>query len=71
MKQQGMNQMSLISDFTPEQLDMWRAYEEVRAGGEYNMFDHRARIATGLSKAEYTFVMKNFDALKEAANASD
>lgn len=52
--------------FTLEQLANWRAYEEVRLGGEYNMFDPRARASTGLTSEEYSFCMKNFSALKAA-----
>lgn len=28
--------------FTVEQLNKWKAYERVRVGGRYNMFDPRA-----------------------------
>jgi len=53
--------------FTKQQLQDWQDYEEVRSGGRWNMFDPRARKATGLSADEYKFVMKNYVALKEAA----
>lgn len=50
--------------FTHQQIQNWRAYERVRAGGRYNMFDPRARVAAGLDGAEYSYVMKNYSALK-------
>lgn len=52
--------------FTPEQIDDWRRYERVRQGGRYNMYDPRARGATGLDGDEYRFVMKNYSELKAA-----
>jgi len=56
--------------FTQEQLDNWRAYEDVRVGGRYNMFDLRAQKASGLTQREYVFVMEHFNALKQEAGAS-
>jgi hypothetical protein len=53
--------------FTKEQIDNWNAYEDVRLGGLYNMFDSRARMATGLDKTEYFFTMKNFSELRKQA----
>jgi hypothetical protein len=56
--------MSKITKFTHQELENFKAYEEVRAGGAYNMFDPRARQLTGLSRADYGFVMDNYSALK-------
>lgn len=53
--------------FTQDQIQNWRDYEEVRLGGVYNMYDPRARFATGLSSKEYSFVMDNYSELKEQA----
>lgn len=53
--------------FTPEQITHWKRYEKVRRSGRWNMFDPRARQATGLSDEEYSFVLENFSELKEAA----
>lgn len=55
--------------FTSDDLQDWRAYERVRKGGRYNMFDPRARRATGLSDERYSFVLRNFSKLKAAAEA--
>jgi len=52
--------------FTADDLDDWKSYERVRKGGRYNMFDPRARRATGLSGERYSFVMKHFSKLKAA-----
>ena len=53
--------------FTKQQVANYRAYEKVRAEGLFNMFDNRARQLTGLSGDAYSFVMQNFEALREFA----
>lgn len=53
--------------FTAKQIDDFHEYEFVRSMGQYNMFDPSARRATGLTSDEYSFVMKNYSKLKEAA----
>lgn len=57
--------------FTEKQLADWLDYEEVRSGGCYNMFDPRARQATGLTGDEYSFVMQNYSQLKAVANGKE
>ncbi len=52
--------------FTTEQLADWRKYEKVRLSGRFNMFDPRARRATGLNGERYSFVMENFSELRDA-----
>ena len=54
-------------EFTNQQLQNFKKYVRVQMGGRYNMFDPRARAATGLDKDEYVFVMENYDKLKEAS----
>ena len=54
-------------EFTNQQLQNFKKYVRVQMGGRYNMFDPRARAATGLDKDEYLFVMENYSALKEAS----
>lgn len=56
--------------FTPQQLEDWKAYEEVRSWGTYNMFSAEARHATALTKDAYTFVMKNYTALQDAVQGA-
>ncbi len=56
-----------MKSFTNEQLANWDAYEEIRESGEFNMFDHRAVDATGLTTDEYLFVMKNYSELRKVA----
>ncbi len=60
-----------MKTFTEEQLENWRAYEEVRSEGNWSMWSPQAREATGLSKEDYLYVMKNFSALKEAVEAAN
>ena len=50
--------------FTKEQIIDWKNFERVRSGGRFNMFDPRARVSTGLSPKEYSFVMDNYGELK-------
>jgi len=58
--------MSYTITFTEEQIANWRAYERVRQSGEFNMFDPRARRASGLGEAEYLFSLRNYSALRAA-----
>ena len=44
----------------PTDEEMFRAYEEVRMSGDYNMFDSIARISTGLTEDQYLYVMENY-----------
>lgn len=59
-----------MSQFTERQIQDYVAFDKVRSGGRYNMFDPRARTAAGLSREEMVFVMKNFAALKEVYEAT-
>lgn len=52
--------------FTDEQIENYYIYERIRESGMLNMFDPRARAISGLTKAEYLFVMDNYTALQEA-----
>jgi len=60
-----------MNKFTPQQLSDWQRYENVRAGGRYNMFSPQARAATGLSTERYSFVMDNFEELEKAVESED
>ena len=53
-------------EFNHDDLADWRAYERVRAGGRFNMFDPRARRMSGLSADRYSFVMSNYSKLRDA-----
>lgn len=57
--------------FTKQQLLNFRAYEDVRLDGKFNMFDPRARKASGLQKSEYIFVMAHYADLKKAYEAAE
>lgn len=54
-----------MREFTKEQIDNFRAYEEVRQKSSWNMYSPDAREATGLTRQEYRFTMKNYVSLKE------
>ena len=56
-----------MQKFTPQQIAHWKAFERVRKSGKYNMFDPKARAATGLERDDFLFVMKNFEALAKLA----
>lgn len=47
-----------------QRLDDWMKYEKVRASGKFNMFDPRARQATGLSRERYSYVLWQYETLK-------
>jgi len=46
-------------------------FEEVRKGGEYNMYDPVARYGTGLTEKEWLTIMKDYGKLKEAWSANN
>jgi hypothetical protein len=50
--------------FTAKQLKDFKAYLKVQMGGRWNMFASQAQQATGLTRAEYIFVMENYSELK-------
>jgi hypothetical protein len=52
--------------FTPEEIEDWEFYEEIRASNRFNMFDPAARIASGLTREQFLFCLKHYDALKAA-----
>ena len=43
----------------------FKAYERVRIGGKYNMFDPRAESASRLDTATYLGVLTHYEALME------
>lgn len=61
--------METKNTFTKSQINQFKSYESVRKSGHYNMFDSRARLASGLTKEEYLFVMENYRELKDAADS--
>lgn len=54
--------------FTKKEINNYKSYEIIRKSGAYNMYDYRARLATGLSPVDYRFVMENYIDLKDAAD---
>ena len=53
--------------FTKEQLDWYKAYEQVRQSGEFNMITEagNAMKKAGLDKNQYVFVIEHFSELRE------
>ena len=53
--------------FTDQEIANWKAYESVRASGAFNMFSRDALEASGLSRGDYFFTLKNYNELKSQA----
>jgi hypothetical protein len=53
--------------FTRRQLANWRKYEAVRQSSRWNMWDVAALEESQLSRREYLFCLRNYEALKESA----
>jgi len=51
--------------YTERDIIDWRSYERVRSGGLYNMFDPRAREATGLPSDRYTFILGEYSNIQD------
>ena len=45
--------------------EQFQAYVTVQKTGMYNMFDHRARDAAGLSKETYMTILKEYEKLED------
>ena len=54
-------------NYTEQQLNNWRIYEDIRGSGAFNMFDPRARAITTMSKSEWLFCMQNYADLRKEA----
>jgi len=53
--------------FTPQHIANFKQYLRVQERGRYNMFDPRAREATGLSATDYVFILRHYEALAKLA----
>ena len=58
-----------MSYFTEREIKAFRAYEQVRKSGLYNMMSSSARLAACLDKDEYMNVQTRYSELKEASEA--
>lgn len=58
----------MTKTFTTQQLYDFNAYVRVQESGRYNMLEPAALRATGLDKASYMFVLKNYSDLLDASN---
>jgi hypothetical protein len=57
--------------FTKEQMNWFRSYVEVQKSGRINMFSISEGCSlSGLTKAQYLFVMKNYTELSAAAKSN-
>ena len=56
-----------MTNYTKRQVADFRAYEKIRVGGKWNMWDVAAQRASGLRRDDYLFVMKHYSELKELA----
>jgi len=54
-----------MNKYSREVINDWKRYERVRLGGAYNMFDPRAREATGLTQERYVFLLKHYADIAE------
>jgi hypothetical protein len=63
--------MENITTFSKKQINNFKSYEIIRKSGTFNMLDNQARLASGLTKEEYLFVMENFNDLREASQSFD
>jgi hypothetical protein len=57
--------------FTRKQINNFKNYEIIRKSGSHNMFSSQARLASGLTKDDYAFVMSNYSDLKAAVAGFD
>lgn len=58
--------------FTEKEKENWKAFEKVRRSGMFNMFDkYNVMLASGLSKEEYLFTIKNYAALADEAGGKE
>lgn len=55
--------------FTDAQLRAFGRYKKVQASGEFNMLSPQAMSAVGCTKAEYLFIIENYEALRLAHSA--
>ena len=51
--------------------NMFNQFLKVQRGGQYNMFDPRARAVTDLSKEEWVTIMQEYEKLDEAWGDKD
>lgn len=61
----------MSTKFTEQQIRNWRKYENVRLDGSWNMFDPRSMRASGLSREDYFFCLKNYSELRDAAEGKE
>lgn len=55
-----------MTTFTEQQLNDWKAYEEVRKSGRFNMLTPQATKTSKLPSERYWFCLKNYEQLQAA-----
>jgi len=55
----------MLSDFRLPSKEDFKAYEQVRASGRFNMFHPQARTATGLSREKFIEILSHYEELME------
>ena len=59
--------MTVTLVFSEIQMQHFAAWKKVQDSNKYNMLDPRARAAMSLDKAQYLFVLENYDAMERQA----
>lgn len=57
--------------FTEQQIADFKAYDEVRQEGCFNMMSPQAQRATGLDRDSYMFVLRNYVELAQAVEQTN
>lgn len=57
--------------FTEQDIADFKAYDEVRQEGRYNMMSRQAQDMTGLDRDRYLFVLRNYVELAQAAEQTN
>lgn len=57
--------------FSQKQIDNWKAYEQIRLSGLFNMFDPRAQRVSEMSKDEWLFCISNYASLRQVATQGE
>lgn len=60
-----------MNQFTQQQIEDFKAYDEVRQEGRYNMMSPQAQQLTGLDRNRYLFVLRNYVELAQAAGVTN
>jgi hypothetical protein len=51
--------------FTPNEINQFRRFENVRKGGAVNMMDQRVRGMAELTRDQHLFILKHYSEIKD------